>query len=369
MKTKHKFAVVEDGKETVCCGCCYCSKTTRRTAICVFTTLALVVIALIASILIRTATSESPYEDLKPLDSSPNFINSTLDEKEARARRLGRAISFPTISYNKSYTNPTALKDLQDYLLDTFSEVLNAPFVQYHVVHDYSLLLRIEGKTLTQNPFLLCGHLDVVPEGDLDSWSRPPFSGELFIDEDDGQQYIFGRGAIDDKQSVMAILEAIKAMVLDGDQPNRTFYVAFGHDEEVGGDNGAGNLASRLKAMLEQHQEKLSFILDEGMFVMHDVFPGVSDPVAYIGVVEKGWAEVNLTVHGTQGHSSTPPKESSIGILAKAISNIEDNPQPSMFGSGVEYDTMEYVAPYASFGYKMILSNLWLFKPIVSMVV
>ena len=50
------------------------------------------------------------------------------------------------------------------------------------------------------------------------------------------------------------------------------------------------------------------------------------------------------------------------------MANSEDNRQPSKFGDGVEYDTIAYVAPYASFGYKMVLGNLWLFKGIVSMV-
>ena len=81
-----------------------------------------------------------------------------------------------------------------------------------------------------------------------------------------------------------------------------------------------------------------------------------------------GWTEVNLTVEGTQGHSSVPPKETAIGILAHAIANLEDKKQPSRFGDSVEYDTMSYVAPFASFGYKLILANLWLFRSIVSKV-
>ena len=104
------------------------------------------------------------------------------------------------------------------------------------------------------------------------------------------------------------------------------------------------------------------------MFVIDGVFPGVEDPVAYIGVVEKGWSEVNISVVEEQGHSSTPPKESAIGILSKAISTLEETGHPSRFGDSVEIDTMEYVAPFASFGYKVILGNMWLFKPIVSMI-
>jgi len=82
--------------------------------------------------------------------------------------------------------------------------------------------------------------------------------------------------------------------------------------------------------------------------------------------VEKGWADVELKVSGKGGHSSTPPKETLIGILSNAISNLEKKQQPARFGDGVEYDTIRYVAPYASFGYKMVLGNLWLFGPIVS---
>jgi carboxypeptidase PM20D1 len=82
--------------------------------------------------------------------------------------------------------------------------------------------------------------------------------------------------------------------------------------------------------------------------------------------VEKGFIDVSLTVTGDPGHSSSPPKETTIGILAKAITNLEEKQQPSRFGSSVEYDTMKYVAPYASFGYKLILGNLWLFSSILS---
>ena len=84
--------------------------------------------------------------------------------------------------------------------------------------------------------------------------------------------------------------------------------------------------------------------------------------------MEKGWADVELIVSGKGGHSSTPPEETSIGILANAISNLEKKKQPTRFGDSVEYDSIRYVAPFASFGYKMVLGNLWLFSPIVSKV-
>ena len=167
---------------------------------------------------------------------------------------------------------------------------------------------------------------------------------------------------------MIGILQALELILKDGGQPSRTVYVAFGHDEEVSGLGGAGEIAKVLGNKLVENDEKLDFLLDEGMFVMKDVVPGVTDPVVYIGVVEKGWTTLELTVNGEQSHSSAPPRESTIGILANAIANLEKHRSPAKFSSGPEYDSMSYLAPHATFLYKMVFSNLWLFKDILSSV-
>lgn len=374
MRHSTKFSLPHEegnnGNDNCCFGCCFCSicsRTTRKIILASIAVIVSVFLVLIAAVLIIAAVNTSSPLTLVTLDTNPKFINFTETEKLQRAKLLGEAIRFPTISYNKSFTDTDALQDLHAFLNATYADVFNAPFVTRYTINTHSLLLKVHGKIATSNPYLLCGHLDVVPEG-TGTWSGSPFSGEIIEDPEDGKAYVFGRGAIDDKQSVLGILESLRYLILNDGQPQRTFYVAFGHDEEVGGDKGAGQIAKKLRQLLKDNDEQLSFILDEGMFVMENVFPGVSDPVAYVGVVEKGWVEVNMTVNGQQGHSSAPPKESTIGILAKAISNLENNPQPSRFGAGVEYDTMRYVSPFASFGYKVALSNLWLFNPIISKV-
>ena len=111
----------------------------------------------------------------------------------------------------------------------------------------------------------------------------------------------------------MGILQALDVLLARGDQPVRTFYVALGHDEEVGGQHGAREMAVKLEEMLEENGEKLDFLLDEGMTVMEGVIPGMEDPVIYIGVVEKGWTMLDLRVEGEQRHSSTPPRQSATG--------------------------------------------------------
>ena len=167
------------------------------------------------------------------------------------------------------------------------------------------------------------GHMDVVGPGDLSQWTKHPFPDTV----ENG--VVFGRGAIDDKHSVFGILEALSHKVRNDERPNRTFYIAFGHDEEVGGDHGAAKLSRELKSQLELHGETLDFILDEGMFVMDEILPGVNDFMIYIGVAEKGATTLNLTVEGEQVHSSIPPRESSIGILSNAVRKLEQHRQPS----------------------------------------
>jgi carboxypeptidase PM20D1 len=297
---KHKFSTVETGKDNSCCGCCYCSKTQKRAACTLVWTPIVLFLLFIIGLLIRTALIESPFALKRLSEDSPKFMNLSSSLKLVMAERLGRAIQIRTISINETTLNTTALAEMHSLLTSTFDRVFKSDFITVQRVNTYSLLLRIEGTIATRNPYMLCGHLDVVPEGN-GNWSHPPFLGEII--NEDGEDFVFGRGTIDDKQSVMGILEALDYMVKEGTQPNRTFYVAFGHDEEVSGYQGAANIAKVLKKSLQDHGETLAFILDEGMFVMDGVFPGVSDPVAYVGVVEKGWANVELSVSGVQGHS------------------------------------------------------------------
>ena len=132
-------------------------------------------------------------------------------------------------------------------------------------------------------------------------------------DKETGEQFIWGRGAIDDKHSAVGLLQALDILLARDKRPARTFYIALGHDEEVGGRRGAGEIAVRLGQLLEENNEQLDFLLDEGMTVLEGVIPGMEDPVIYIGVVEKGWTMLELRVEGEQKHSSTPPRQSATG--------------------------------------------------------
>ena len=215
------------------------------------------------------------------------------------------------MSWNETHQNEEQLVAFQSFLKERFPHVFNSPYVSVFQVSRLSLLLRVRGSRPTCNPYLLAAHLDVVPSGDPDRWDRDPFLGQV-VDQE-GELYVWGRGAIDDKHSVVGILQALDIILAGEERPERTLYVGLGHDEEVGGGQGAGNIAGRLEQLLEENDEQLEFLLDEGMTVLEGVIPGMEDPVIYIGVVEKGWTMLELSGEGEQKHSSTPPRQSAVG--------------------------------------------------------
>nr|KAF6414002.1 peptidase M20 domain containing 1 [Molossus molossus] len=202
---------------------------------------------------------------------------------------------------------------------------------------------------------MLLAHIDVVPAPDQ-GWEVPPFSGL----ERDG--FIYGRGTLDNKNSVMAILQALELLLIRNYIPRRSFFIALGHDEEVSGANGA----QKISALLQARGVQLAFIVDEGSFILDGFIPSLNKPFAMISVSEKGSLNLMLQVNMTPGHSSAPPEETSIGILAAAVSRLEQTPLPNMFGSGLPEMMLQQLATEFSFPVNIVFSNLWLFGPLVS---
>jgi carboxypeptidase PM20D1 len=271
------------------------------------------------------------------------------------AERLAEAIRFRTITYQ----DPADL-DAEAFL--GFHRFLERRFPRVHaalrrnVVGEYSLLYEWTGAEPDLLPVLLTAHFDVVPvpAGQLDAWEQPPFEGVIA----DGA--VWGRGALDDKIGVMAMLEAVDGLVAAGFTPRRTVYLAFGHDEERGGEAGAGATA----AWLEERGVRLRFTLDEGMAITVDAVPGVEEPVALIGVAEKGYLTVRLRAEAPGGHSSTPPPESAIGRLSRAVLRLEESPMPARM-DGVVGSLLDATAPHMPWLSRLALQNRWLTSSLV----
>lgn len=308
-----------------------------------------VLLGLIAIAAFRAGTI---FEDVQ-LAPAENLAEVELNEQQVVERMAG-ALRFRTISHDdRSDFDADAFLAFHDYLRESFPRVYER--AELTPINDYSLLFHIAGSDPSLKPVLLMGHMDVVPVDDvtLAEWTHDPFGGEVV----DGE--IWGRGALDDKLSVMSFLEAVEALIRDGFEPKRSLYLSFGHDEEVGGLDGAKAVAEHL----ERQGVELEFVVDEGGVVLDGVIDSVDSPVAVIGVAEKGYMNLRLRVDAPGGHSSQPPPQSGLGILSRAIVKLEENPFPAEL-THIK-NTFEAIAPHAPFPQRLALGNTWLFGPVL----
>ncbi|KAI0209006.1 N-fatty-acyl-amino acid synthase/hydrolase PM20D1.2 [Lamellibrachia satsuma] len=273
---------------------------------------------------------------------------------DERVRRFVHALRCMTVSMEEHVQNHSELSRLRQFIVSSFPTIHSNALVTVEKIAKYSSLYSISGSDASLTPYLLMAHLDVVPVTS-EEWEEPPFAGNI------KDNYIYGRGAVDMKQTLFGILEALEFLLKRGHQPKRSFYIAFGHDEEVGGVEGAYNIGQTMAS----RNVKLEFILDEGLPVTDGIVPGTEVPVAIIGTSEKGSLTMKLHVNSPGGHASMPHPQSSIGILSAALARLEANPHPSVFGNGPERPFFEYVAPKMKLPMRIVMSNLWLFSPLV----
>ncbi|HEX8068311.1 MAG TPA: M20 family peptidase [Pyrinomonadaceae bacterium] len=276
-------------------------------------------------------------------------------DANAAAERLAQALRFQTVSTaDPAQLKPEEFQKLHDYLAQTYPRAHAA--LAREAVGGYSLFYKWAGRDESLKPLLLLAHMDVVPvePGTEAQWAQPPFEGRIA----DG--YVWGRGALDDKASVTGLLEAVELLLGEGFRPRRTIYLAFGHDEEVGGAGGARALAELLAARGVTPE----YVLDEGGAISEGIVRGISRPVAVVCTGEKGVVSVELTVEGAGGHSASPPSQTAVGIIAAAVARLEAGQMPAEL-KGVTQQTFDYVGPEMDFLPRVAFANLWLTRPLV----
>jgi carboxypeptidase PM20D1 len=280
----------------------------------------------------------APAEGL-PVDSS------------AVAEHLAAAVRCQTVALDDTGTpDPEAFRQLHQMLAETYPLVHQK--LKREVVGGYSLLYTWQGSRADLDPVMLMAHQDVV-SADPDGWTHPPFDGVIA----DG--FIWGRGTLDIKNQLIGIMEAAEALLQQGYRPERTILFGLGHDEETGGVNGCKVLGQLLK----ERGVHLAGIVDEGGGISAGLVPGVRGAVALIAVSEKGYLTVEFSVQGQPGHSSTPPPQTAIGILARALARLEASPMPThVRRMRPMYHGIGIAAPIYL---QVAFANVWLFGPLL----
>ena len=272
-------------------------------------------------------------------------------EADARAmllaQKLSKMIQYDTTSHANVHEEEKFLG---------FHKVLEELFPLVHeklerTVIDGNLLYYWKGKS-SKKPILLMSHQDVVPaEGE---WLHEPFSGDIA----DGK--VWGRGASDTKCSVMAFFEAVEELLREGYTPECDVYLASSCTEEWAGD-GAPKIVEELK----RRGVELFIVCDEGGGIISEPIGGIKGNFAMVGVFEKGKADVKFTTRSTGGHASAPAKNTPIARLAAFVNEVETHtPFKRKFLPEVSA-MFARLAPYAPFGLKLVMGNLWLFAPIM----
>ncbi len=271
----------------------------------------------------------------------------------AAATRLGAAIQFQTVSNQDPAQNRMdQWSGFQSWLQTTYPAAHKA--MQREIVGKATLLYTWPGSDASLQPIILMAHQDVVPvtPGTEQDWKHPPFAGVQ------AEGAVWGRGAVDDKGSLVTLFEAAELLAAKGFKPKRTIIIVSGHDEEVGG-TGAQAAAAVLKA----RGVKSLFTLDEGSAIINDA-PIINGPAIMIAIAEKGYATLRVTAKAPGGHSSMPPEEIGTVTLAKAITAIHANQFPTRLDQPA-FGTVQALAAAKGGLMKAVAANPWLFGSLI----
>lgn len=309
-----------------------------------------VVILIIAIVAIRTALMPSGIEG-SPVKPDIAERLQAIDE-QVIAHRLSKAVSFPTEIYDTGPADSTSFLQLHTWLEETYPVAHQV--MDREVISELSLLYRWPG----QSDCLAIGfvsHLDVVPveEGTIEEWTYPPFEGVVA----DG--FVWGRGAIDTKDNMIAAMEAVERLASRGFRPACDVYFLFGHDEETGGQNGAAVMAGELK----NRGVRFAWLLDEGGGLGADWSGRIDPPQARVGVSHQGYANLKLTARAEGGHSASGVERTAISQLTDALAALADSPMPGGL-EGVAREGLIRQAAGGKLNHRVMAANLWLFEPL-----
>ena len=304
-----------------------------------------VLAVLIVIILIRTLA-------FKPRKGESRIVSPVFVNGEKATHDLAEMIKCKTISHqDASLDDEAEFEKFEKLLPDLFPAIYSK--CQYEKVGKRGILIRWKGKS-PESPSVYMAHYDVVSV-EQDDWEKPAFDGIL----ENG--VLWGRGTLDTKGTLNGILQAAETLITEGFVPKNDVYLAFGGNEEVAGDGSQG-----IVELFKQRGITPGLVLDEGGAVCNNVFPGVTDPIALIGIGEKGQMNIKYSVKGGGGHSSSPKAGGPIPRLSAAALRVE-NATFKYTLSEATAQMFNVAGRHSTFLYRMIFANLWCFAPALSL--
>lgn len=297
----------------------------------------------------------------KPVEAGEQLTPEKVDV-DRFIKNLSKAIQIPTIcNVDESVVDWSKFDEFHAFLKDAYPLIHEK--LDLEIISTRSLLYHWKSAHPEKEPIALLSHQDVVPvtPGTEGNWEYPPFSGEVA----DG--FVWGRGAIDMKNHLIGVMEAVETLLEEGYVPERDVYLCFGHNEEV---MAEGNLCGAT-CMMEWFKErgiKLDSVIDEGGAILEVKVDKVIDGhLAGVGLAEKGHVDFEISVDAKGGHSSQPPKHSALGKLSKILCNLENHQFKAELTPQL-CSLFNEIGKNTTYPVRCVMSNFPILKPLITKV-
>lgn len=319
--------------------------------------LGLAAVAGVGVSMVRAATT---YKAEKPSDF-PQFPPEKV-ELDRYIKNLSAAIQIPTIANrDESLVDWSKFDEFHAFLREAYPLIHEK--LELQIISTRSLMYHWKSAHPEKEPVCMLAHQDVVPvtPGTEDDWIHPAFSGEVA----DG--YIWGRGALDIKNHLIGVMEAVETLLEEGYVPERDVYLCFGHNEEVMTEGDACG-AYCMMNWFKERGIKLDSVIDEGGAILPVNVKGVINRnLAGVGIAEKGHVDFEISVAAKGGHSSQPPKHTALGELSRIVCELEKHQFKAELTPQLT-SLFNEIGKSTTYPVRCVASNLPILKPAIEKV-